>query len=336
MKVAIVGTGNWGKNHVRVLAELLGEANVIACDLDRGRLKAIQERHPNVQVAPNLEPVLADQGVAAVVIATPAATHFSLAKQALEAGKHVLVEKPLALELAEAQSLIEFARARDRKLMVDHLLEYHPAVERLKELVQEGELGEIYYLYSQRLNLGVIRTEENALWSLGPHDISVFLYLLGKEPLRVSAHGGAYLQRAQGIKDVVFLDLEFADGVLAHAHLSWLDPQKVRRVVLVGSRRMAIFDDMARERLRIYDKGVEWDDGGLRLRAGGARPIELPTEEPLRRMAEHFLRSIEGDAAPRSDGRDGLRVLQVLAAAQRSLEEGGRTVALAELAEEAG
>lgn len=326
MKVAIVGTGNWGKNHVRVFAELLGAANVIACDLDRGRLKAVQERHPDVQVTTDLEPILADEKVKAVVIATPAATHFSLAKQALEADKHVLVEKPLALELAEAQSLIELAAARDRRLMVDHLLEYHPAVERLKELVQEGELGQIYYLYSERLNLGVIRTEENALWSLGPHDISIFLYLLGEEPLRVSAHGGAYLQRAQGIEDTVFLDLEFADGVLAHAHLSWLDPQKVRRVVLVGSRRMAIFDDMAQERLRIYDKGAERDDGGLRLRAGDARTIELPPEEPLRRMAEHFLRSIEGNTAPRSDGRDGLRVLRVLAAAQRSLEEGGRPV----------
>lgn len=330
MRVAIIGTGNWGRNHVRVFAELLGAANVIACDLDRRRLQTLQEHHPDVQVTSNLELVMADQGVEATVIATPAATHFSLAKQALEAGKHVLVEKPMALKLDEAERLIELADREDRKLMVDHLLEYHPAVEKLKELVWEGELGQIYHLYSERLNLGVIRTEENALWSLGPHDISAFLYLLGKEPLRVSAHGGVYLQRAQGIEDVVFLDLEFADGVLAHAHLSWLGPQKVRKVVLVGSRRMAVFNDASQERLKIYDKGAERDDGGFRLRVGGIRMIELPAEEPLQRMARHFLNSIENDAIPRSDGQDGLRVLRVLTAAQRSLEEGGKPIELEE------
>lgn len=327
MKVAIVGAGNWGKNLVRVFCEALGEESVTVCDLDRERLQVIEERHPHVVLTGDPGAVLADRGVEAVVIATPAVTHFELAKWALSAGKHVLVEKPLAMEISQAEALIGLAEQVDRTLMVDHLLEYHPAVEELKRLIQEGEFGQIYCLYSQRLNLGVVRTEESALWSLGPHDISVFLYLLGQEPLRVSAHGGSYLQRE--IEDLVFLNLEFPQGVMAHAHLSWLDPRKVRKVVLVGSHRMGVFDDTAQEKLLLFDRRAEQVEGGFQLHTGETHAIELKSkEEPLKRMATHFLESIQNNIRPRSDGQDGLRVLRVLTAAQRSLEGGGRPVSL--------
>jgi predicted dehydrogenase len=324
MKVAVIGAGNWGQHLVRNFCALLGEGDVLVSDLDEGRLKEAKEHHPGIAVTQDLDGLLTDGGLDAVVVATPSATHFALAKQALLAGKHVLVEKPISLRLNEAEELIELADRQGRRLMVDHLLEYHPAVEDMKRRVDSGELGEIYYFYSQRLNLGVVRTEENALWSLGPHDISVFLYLLKQEPLRVTAHGGVYLQR--GIEDVVFLDLEFPDGVIAHAHLSWLDPQKVRRITIVGSKRMIIFDDTAQEKLTLFDRRVEWRGGGFRLHAGEAHAIELKSEEPLNRMTGHFLESIKNSITPRSDGRDGLRVLRVLAAAQRSLEGRGRPV----------
>lgn len=328
MRIGIVGAGNWGRNLVRVFCDLLGEESVIVCDVERKRLQTIGERHPGVALTEDLEALMADRRVEAVAIATPAVTHFELARQALISGRHVLVEKPLAMELAQAEELIALAEREDRRLMVDHLLEYHPAVETLKRLVDEGELGELLYLYSRRLNLGVIRTEENALWSLGPHDISVFLYLLGREPLRVSARGGAYLQREEAIEDVVFLDLEFAGGIRAHTHLSWLDPQKVRQLVLVGSRRMAVFDDaaQAQEKLKLYDYSAARGEGGWQARLASGRTIVLSPEEPLRLMARHFLDSIGRGFMPRSDGRDGLRVLRVLAAAQRSLEEGGRPI----------
>lgn len=326
MRLAIIGTGNWGRNHARVFAELIGEADVVACDLDADRLKALQDCHPGIHTVTDPGLVLADQGVAAVVIASPAVTHFTLARQALEAGKHVLVEKPLALALDEAAKLIALADRENKILMVDHLLEYHPAVEEMDLLIREGRLGEIYYLYSQRINLGVVRTEENALWSLGPHDISAFLFILEQEPVRVSARGGAYLQ--QGVEDVVFLDLEFADGVRAHAHLSWLDPQKVRRITVVGSKKMMVFDDMAEEKLQVFDRYATPVDKGFQVHRGDGRVISVPPEEPLRKMATHFLDCIKSNTTPRSDGRGGLRVLRVLAAAQRSLEEGGRPVEL--------
>lgn len=327
MKVAIVGAGNWGKNLVRVFCEALGEESVTVCDLDRERLQAIKERHLQVLLNKDLGAVLADRGVEAVVIATPAVTHFELAKRALSAGKHVLVEKPLAMEISQAEALIELAEQVDRRLMVDHLLEYHPAVEELKRLIQEGEFGRIYCLYSQRLNLGVVRAEENALWSLGPHDISVFLYLLGQEPLRVSAHGGSYLQRE--IEDLVFLSLEFPQGVMAHAHLSWLDPYKIRKITVVGSKKMMVFDDTAQDKLLLFDRRADQVEGGFQLHTRETHAIELKSEEePLKRMATHFLESIQNNIRPRSDGQDGLRVLRVLTAAQRSLEGGGRPVSL--------
>lgn len=328
-KLAVVGVGNWGKNLLRNFSLLLGEERVIACDTDTRRLQEIRSQYPHVSTASDLSALLDNSCLEAVVIATPVVTHFELARQALLAGKHVFVEKPIALRCAEAQQLIDLAEQKKRVLMVDHLLEYHPAVERLQQLIQAGELGEIFYLYSQRLNWGIIRTEENALWSLAPHDISVMLYLLGEEPRRVWAHSARYLQ--DKIEDLALVMLEFDRGVRAHLHISWLDPQKVRKLIVIGSKKMAIFDDTARQKFVLLNKFATRGDRGFVLHDEGAQAVPIEGQEPLQRACEHFLSCIEWGERPRSDGHDGLRVLRVLEAAQRSLEAQGDPIPLAKV-----
>jgi UDP-2-acetamido-3-amino-2,3-dideoxy-glucuronate N-acetyltransferase len=319
-KIAILGAGKWGKNHVRVFCELLGNENVIVCDPDAGRREAIKAAHPGVSLSST--PVLSD--VDAVVIATPAVTHFDLAREALLAGRHVLVEKPITLTSREAKELVDIAKRKERILMVDHLLEYHPAIRKLKDLADQGEMGRVLHLTSERLNLGVIRSEENALWSLAPHDISVILYLLGEEPVEVTAHGAAYLQR--GIEDVCYLTMRFASGALGHVHVSWLDPIKTRRLSVVGKRKMAVYDDMQKEKLILLDQRAERVEGTFRPNRGEAEPVSIASGEPLRKMAETFIESVRTGVAPISDGLDGLRVVRVLEAAQRSMEKGGKPV----------
>jgi UDP-2-acetamido-3-amino-2,3-dideoxy-glucuronate N-acetyltransferase len=319
-KIAILGAGNWGKNHVRIFCELLDNENVIVCDPDQSRRDAMLANYPGIKVSP--DPVFAD--VDAVVIATPAVTHFDLAREALLAGRHVLVEKPITLTSREAEELVDIAKREERILMVDHLLEYHPAIRKLKKLVDQGELGRVLHLTSERLNLGVIRSEENALWSLAPHDISVILYLLGEEPVEVAAHGAAYLQ--PGIEDVCYLTMRFASGSLGHVHVSWLDPIKTRRLSLVGERKMAIYDDMQKEKLVLLDQRAEQVEDAFRPVHGDVQAIKIDPQEPLRRMAETFIESVRTGAAPMSDGLDGLRVVRVLEAAQRSMERGGKPV----------
>jgi UDP-2-acetamido-3-amino-2,3-dideoxy-glucuronate N-acetyltransferase len=319
-KIAILGAGNWGKNHVRVFCELLGNENVIVCDPDASCREAMKVAHPGVSLSST--PVLRD--VDAVVIATPAVTHFDLAREALLAGRHVLVEKPIALQPRAAQELVDIAKRKERILMVDHLLEYHPAVRKLKGLVDQGELGRLLHLTSERLNLGVIRSEENALWSLAPHDISVILYLLGEEPVEVAAHGAAYLQ--PGIEDVCYLTMRFASGSLGHVHVSWLDPIKTRRLSVVGERKMAVYDDMQKEKLVLLDQQANPVENAFRPVHGDVQAIKIDSQEPLRRMAETFIESVHTGVAPMSDGLDGLRVVRVLEAAQRSMEKGGKPV----------
>ncbi|MCU0493650.1 MAG: Gfo/Idh/MocA family oxidoreductase, partial [Chloroflexaceae bacterium] len=254
------------------------------------------------------------------VIATPASMHFTLAERALAAGKDVFVEKPLALTAAEGAQLVELAQQRGRLLMVGHVLEYHPAVLRLRDMLASGELGNLYYLYSNRLNLGQVRREENILWSFAPHDIAVILRLVGELPLEVSASGGSYLQ--PGIADVTVTHLRFASGVRAHIHVSWLHPFKEQRLVLVGSRRMASFDDVAKTLLR-YDQRVEFAAGApLPVRAA-AESIAFAADEPLREECKAFLESLASRRPPLTDGASGLRVLQVLQAAQQSLQQNG-------------
>jgi len=256
VNVGVVGVGGWGKNLARNYYQL-ADANLRwICDLDNKKLAALQSQFPAEKATSNFEDLLNDDELDAIVIATTGPSHFELGKRALEAGKDVYIEKPFVLNVPDARGLLQLAEEHSRILMVGHLLEYHPVVVKLKELIDDGYLGDIRYIYSQRLNLGTVRGDENAMWNFAPHDISVILYLLGNSPTDVSARGQCYLQ--QGIEDVVFMSLNFEGRAMGHIHVSWLDPHKMRRLTIVGSKRMAVFDDLeASEKLKIYDKGAE-------------------------------------------------------------------------------
>ena len=319
-KIAILGAGGWGKNLVRIFCGLLGESAVTVVDPDTARREAMKSNHPGITVAESPPWTELD----AVVIAAPAPLHYQLASEALDAGLHVLVEKPLALSSEHVRSLIKSANEADRILMVDHLLEYHPAVERLKSLIDDGAIGKIRHMSLQRLNLGVIRSEENAWWSLAPHDVSIALHLMNEQPIEVSAIGGTYLQ--DGIPDVVHATLRFDDGAVAHIHVSWLDPVKTRRMTIVGSKAMAVFDDMSDDKLVLRTDEIRKQDGRYIIDNIPQTVEELPDSEPLRSMAEMFLDSIRLGVPPRSDGWDGLRVVRVLEAVQQSLDTGGKIV----------
>ena len=331
--VAVVGGGGWGKNHVRNFHEITTSRLKTICDLSDKVLAAHRAAYPGVGTTTSVAEVFADREIEAVVIATDAPSHYHLARDALAAGKHVLVEKPMTLAPREAEDLITRAEKAKRVLMVGHLLEYHPCVLQLKHLLDSGELGEARYMYCQRVNLGIVRKDENAWWGLAPHDVSVILLLFGAEPVTVTAQGQAYLQ--PGVEDVVFAQLKFADGRMAHIHVSWLDPHKIRKMTLVGTDKMATFDDMdPAEKIRIYDKVVDVAgsvvgyEQSLSLRTGDILIPKTPTGEPLRAECLHFLECIAKGLTPRSDGRDGLRVVRVLEAAGRSLVAGGAPVAL--------
>jgi predicted dehydrogenase len=323
MKLGIIGAGSWGINLVRNFCRILKTDNVAVSDLDENRLLSIKSEYPGVKTFLKPDEIISSDEIKSIVVATPAASHYKIAKKALLAGKHILVEKPIALEIKEAEELIEIADRSKLTLMVDHLLVYHPIVCKIKELIEKEELGKIYYLYSQRLNLGVVRSKENALWSLGPHDISVVLYLLNEFPSRIEASGGVYIQESQKIEDAVFLHLSFPSGVDAHAHLSWLDPHKTRKLTIVGDKRMVVFDDMEpRNKLTIFDKGVEWTEkGGISVRYGDIYIPSIPLYEPLKAVCEHFINCVENNRKPKSDGYSGLEVLKVLKKAQDSLEK---------------
>jgi len=330
--VAVVGAGNWGKNLVRNFAAL-PQANLkYVCDLAESVRKSMSELYPQADVTDDFQRVLSDESVGAVVVAVDAPYHFDLARQALTAGKHTYVEKPLALSSKDSRELIDLADANGLKLMVGHLLEYHPAVNYMKQMIADADVGDPLYLYCQRVNLGIVRQEENAWWSLAPHDISMACYLFDAEPVSVSASGHDYLQ--DGVEDVVFGNLKFADGKMAHIHVSWLDPHKIRRVTLVGSQKMVVFDDMeAAEKMRVYDKGatvksVNSYAEAVTLRTGDILIPKIPTGEPLKTECGHFIDSIANDTIPQSDGRDGLRVVKILEAGGESLASGGKPVNL--------
>ena len=302
------------------------------CDINEGLLAAHQRSFPSIRTTPDVSVVLDDPGVQAVVVATPVPTHFEMADRALRAGKHVYVEKPLTARASEARALVELAQQTRLKLMVGHLLEYHPAVTYLKEMLDRGQLGEPYYMYTQRVNLGIVRQNENAWWSLAPHDISVVCHLLGSEPVSVTANGQCYLQK--DIEDVVFATIKFADGKMAHVHCSWLDPHKIRKMTVVGPEKMVTFDDMeATEKIRIYDKGaaVRHDITTsyadiIALRFGDIVIPKIPGGEPLSLECQHFIECVLENRPVRSDGADGLRVVQVLEAGQKSLKNHGAPV----------
>ncbi len=330
---AVVGAGHWGKHLVRNFAALPGADLKYVCEVKEEVRSKMADLYPSACVTDDTERALSDPAVTAVVVAVESPLHPEVARAALEAGKHVYVEKPLALSAPAAEELIALAGARGLKLMVGHLLEYHPAVQYMKQAIADGAVGEPLYLYSQRVNLGIIRTRENAWWSLAPHDVSVACYLFEAEPASVSACGRDYLQ--PGVEDVVFASLTFADGRMAHVHVSWLDPHKIRKITLIGSKKMVVFDDMEpAEKIRIYDKGadvkasVESYAEAIALRTGDIRIPKISNDEPLRLECRHFIDCILNDTQPRSDGADGLRVVKVLEAGSRSLAQGGAPVAL--------
>jgi predicted dehydrogenase len=330
--VAVVGAGHWGKNLVRNYAQMDATELKYVCDTNPKVREAMAMAYPQAKVVEDCSAAIADPDVEAVVVAVEAPRHYEIARAAVDAGKHVYVEKPMTLCSRHAGELLEAAEAKGVRLMVGHLLEYHPAVNYIKDMIANHTAGDPLYLYFQRVNLGIVRQAENAWWSLAPHDVSVACYLFDAEPVSVSASGQAYLQ--QGVEDVVFATLKFADGRMAHIHVSWLDPHKIRRVTLVGSEKMVVFDDMeASEKIRVYDKGavvksVESYVEAITLRTGDILIPKIPSVEPLRTECEHFIECIERDRTPRSDGRDGLRVVKVLEAGSKSLAEGGQLVQL--------
>lgn len=325
--IACVGAGNWGRNLVRVYNNLPTVNLRTICDTSAEIRQGMVAQYPGVLVQSEYASVLSDKHIDAVVLAVPAMHHFDTARQALEAGKHVYVEKPIALSYDHARQLTELAESRGLILMVGHLMEYHPALRLLRQLVDSGELGDILYLYSERVNLGVVRKDENALWSLAPHDISMILHLVDGEPESVSARGACYLQ--DGIEDVVFANLRFADGKMAQIQVSWLDPHKVRKLTVVGTKKMVVFDDMeSAEKVRVYDKAAErqgYESYGesITLRFGDIVIPHVNPAEPLKLECQHFVDCVASGDTPLSDGRDGMRVVRVLEAAQRSLAADG-------------
>jgi predicted dehydrogenase len=318
-RVGVAGLGYWGPNLARNFDDL-AELGWL-CDVAEETLERLRLRYPSARVTTDFSEMLADDKLEAVVVATPVPTHYSLTKQALEAGKHVLVEKPPALRADEADELCALAAERGRVLLPGHLLLYHPGVRKLKELIEAGELGEVLCLYGNRQNLGKIRRDENALWSLGVHDLSVILYLVDEEPSEVVAHGNAFL--TEGVEDVVFCYLRFPSGKIAHMHLSWLDPHKMRRITVVGRDKMVVFDDMELERkVTIYEKAPEQPAetyGEWRTRTGDIFSPKIPNDEPLRLECQHFLALLRGDGDPLAPARDGLAVVRALEQLQESL-----------------
>jgi predicted dehydrogenase len=327
VRIGVAGLGYWGPNLARNFAAIEGVELAWCCDASEASRERWRPAFPGARFTADLGDLLADDDLDAIVLATPVPTHAGLAEAVLRSGKHCFVEKPLAQSVADAERAVATARETGRILMVGHLLVYHPGVERLKEIADSGELGDIHYIYSNRLNLGQLRADENALWSLGAHDVSVVLYLAGEEPYEVEARGESYMR--QGIEDVVFGFLRFPSGLAAHLHLSWLDPHKERRFTVVGARRMATFDDMELERkVTVYDKGFDEATGSSYgeyiTRSGDIWSPRIPNREPLRLECEHFVECIRTGATPRSDGEAGLRVVRVLEALQERLDASRR------------
>jgi UDP-2-acetamido-3-amino-2,3-dideoxy-glucuronate N-acetyltransferase len=322
--IAVIGSGYWGKNLVRNFHQL-GALKLI-CDKNENTLNQFKEQYNDVETCSNLEDTFCYKDIDAVVVATPAESHFEVVHKALSSGKHVFVEKPLALTEEEGQDLLKLAEQNGLILMVGHILQYHPAVIKLKELIRTGELGKIQYLYSNRLNIGKIRNEENILWSFAPHDISVILMLLGEMPESVYATGGTHLQRK--IPDTTLTTMDFPSGVKAHIFVSWLHPFKEQKLVVVGDQKMAVFDDVNKEKLRLYPHKIDWLDRIPVASKAEAEVVPFDMQEPLKLECQHFLECIDNKQKPRTDGKEGLRVLKILQAFQTSLDNNGCNIQL--------
>jgi predicted dehydrogenase len=329
VQVGVVGLGYWGPNLARNLDALPGATLRWCCDADAAVRERFARQFRHTRFTADLDDLLGDPELDAIVLATPVPTHADLAVRVLDAGKHCFVEKPLAQSVADAERAVAAQQRSGRVLMVGHLLQYHPGINLLKQTADSGDLGDIRYIYGNRLNLGKLRADENALWSLGAHDVSVLLHLAQEEPYELSARGECYMRA--GVEDVVFGFLRFPSGVAAHLHLSWLDPHKERRFTVVGSKRMATFDDMDTERkITVYDKGFDEPAGGYGeyiTRSGDIWSPRVPNAEPLRLEVEHFLDCMRTGAEPISGGASGLAVVKVLEGLQQSLDASRRSVA---------
>lgn len=328
-RVGVIGCGYWGPKLARNFHEIDEAELAWVSDLDPERLDHMTDRYPHVCATQDHRELLGSD-VDAVVIATPVSTHHDLAVEAMRAGKHVLVEKPMAASVAEAQDIVAEGERLDRVVMVGHTFEYNPAVEAVKEIIASGELGEIYYINGIRVNLGLFQPDINVVWDLAPHDVSILRFVLGMNPLEVSARGGTYVQHREGVHDVAYVTLYFPDGVMATVQVSWLDPNKIRRYTIVGSKKMLVYDDIAEDKVLIYDKGVDKppysdtvEEFHLSYRYGDVTPYPVAWGEPLKAECRHFLSCIDQGNEPRSSGKVGLRVVQVLESANKSLLNGG-------------
>ena len=334
IKVGVVGAGYWGPKHVRNFSELPGVHVAMVADLSEARLTAIRAQYPATRTTTDFQELLESPSIDAVVIATPVSTHAQLAGEALRAGKHTLVEKPLAASSRECEHLLRLAAEGGLVLMVGHTFLYNPAVLMLRDMVRAGEIGEVYYAHAQRLNLGLFQRDINVLWDLAPHDLSILMYVLGMDPVAVAARGRSHVQ--PGIEDVAYMDIAFPNVVSASVHASWLDRNKVRRITLVGSKKMVVYDDIdSLEKIRLYDKGVEvpprterFGEFQLSYRYGDISIPAVPSHEPLRLECQHFLEFIKMGTTPRTDGAQGLKVVQALEMASVSLASGGMMVPL--------
>jgi predicted dehydrogenase len=333
IRAALVGVGGWGSNILRVLLANDAVRLTHICDSNPDRLGSLSAQHPAITCAEKFGALVDNPDIDAVLIATPAGTHAAIAEAFFSAGKAVFVEKPLTLSIAEADGLVRLAEKDPaRPLMVGHLLIYHPATAMIKDIIDGGDLGDVYYIYTKRLNLGVVRQDENALWSLAPHDISILIHLMGRPPEAVSAHGGAYLNRK--VEDVAFMTLYFSDGRMGEIHVSWLDPNKERKTVVVGSKKMLVFDDMeATEKIRIYDKGAQVKAAAdfarsISIRHGDIHIPLVATREPLMAEVRHFIDCVRERKSPATDVSQGREVVRVLAAGDESMKNGGKIVRL--------
>jgi len=334
IRVGVVGFGYWGPNFVRVLRSLPDCRLVGVADLRAEARAAAASMHPGLELHEDLDALLA-AGIDAAVVATPASTHFELGRRLLDAGVDVLVEKPMAMRVEDGMRLAEAADAGGRVLMVGHLLEYHPGLVQFRDMVRSGELGDLYYLYTTRVNLGKVRAAESALWDLAPHDVSTIRFLTDARPQHVSAQGGTYLRK--GLEDVVFATITFEGGIVANLHVSWLDPHKVRRVTVVGNRRMAVFDDMEpSEKIRVIDKGIDTTEhyesfqDAITERIGDIRIPPVRVGEPLKFEALHFLECVRARSRPRTDAASGIRTLSILEAIETSIRRRGAAVEIQE------
>ena len=342
VNIAQIGCGYWGPNLLRNFVQNNNCSVKMVADINEERLNYVKMMYPFINTTKEFEEILNNDSIDAVVVSTPASSHYEISKKVIKKGKHILIEKPIALTSSKATHLINLAEKSKIVLMVGHTFEYNSAVHTLRDYIVNGKLGKIYYIYSQRLNLGKIRNDVNAMWNLAIHDISILLYVLKLKPVSVSAKGISYIQ--PNIEDVVFMTINFENNVIAHIHVSWLDPHKVRKMTFVGSKKMIVYDDVSDYKIQIFDKGIdkknltsslgEFDDFGkfqLIHRAGDVFIPKINFEEPLKVECEHFLHCIMNNKTPVSDGYDGLRVVSILEAGQKSLNKNGKEISIGTL-----